>query len=132
MPGVMAQMLRQHKDQREGNPDGEPATSRQRETEGQLALGLTPETVSAEIPEQVLRIRENAQIAQAKLDELAHTPLPGADEDELSPGEAWPVTAGRERDAVLQPPKPGVVPSARVLQHRAAETSAGHAEAEPG
>jgi hypothetical protein len=113
-----------------GKPNGEPATSRQRETDGQLALGLTPETVHTEIPEQVLRIRENAQIAQAKLDELAHTPLPGADEYELSPGEAWPATAGRERDAVLQPPKPDVVPSARVLEHRAAETGAGHAEAE--
>ena len=43
---------------------------------GQLALGLTPETAHDEIPEQVLRIRENAAIAQAKLDELASTPLP--------------------------------------------------------
>jgi hypothetical protein len=40
--------------------------------------------------------------------------------------------AGRDRDAVLQPPKPGVVPSARVLAHRAAETTAGHAEPERG
>jgi hypothetical protein len=93
-----------------GKRDGEPATSKQRETEGQLALGLTPETVHAEIPEQVVRIRRNAQIAQAKLDDLAHTPFPGGEQDELSPGEAWPVIAGRERDAVLHPPKPDVVP----------------------
>jgi conjugative relaxase-like TrwC/TraI family protein len=113
-------------------PGGEPATSKQREADGQLALGLTPETVHAEIPEQVLRIRQNAKIAQAKLDELAHTPLPSAEDDEPSPGEAWPVAAGHERDAVVQPPKPDVVPSARVLAHRAAETSPRHAEAEPG
>jgi hypothetical protein len=115
-----------------GKRQREPAASKQREADGQLALGLTPETVHAEIPEQVLRIQQNAKIAQAKLDDLTHTPLPGADEDELSPGEAWPVMAGRERDAVLQPPKPEIVPSARVLQHGGAETGAGHAEAEPG
>jgi hypothetical protein len=119
-------------DSTHSTPQREPATSMQTETEGQLALGLTPETVYAEIPEQVLRIRQNAQIAQAKLDELAHTALPGAEEDDPSPGEAWPVTAGSERDAVLQPPKPDVVPSARVRAHRAAEASAGHAEAERG
>jgi conjugative relaxase-like TrwC/TraI family protein len=113
-------------------PDGKSATSKQREAEGQLALGLTPETVHAKIPEQVLRIRQNAKIAQAKLDELAHMPLPGAEDDELSPGEAWPDAAGRERGAVVQPPKPNVVPSARVLAHRTAETSPWHAEAEPG
>jgi hypothetical protein len=115
-----------------GERQSEPAASKQREANGQLALGLTQETVHAEIPEQVLRIRQNANVAQAKLDDLAHTPLPGAEEDELSPGEAWPLTAGHERDAVLQPPKPEVVPSARVLAHRAAGTNAGHAEAEPG
>jgi len=115
-----------------GTSQREPVTSKQREAAGQLALGLTPETVHREIPEQVLRIRQNAQIAQAKLDELAHTPLPGTEEDDPSPGEAWPVTAGSERDAVLQPPKPDVVPSARVLAHRAAKTRAEHAEAERG
>ena len=95
----------------------EPAVGKQREADGQLALGLTPQTVHDEIPEQVLRIRQNAAIAQAKLDELAHVPMPGADEDGLSPGPAWPVQAGRDRDAVLQPPQPDVVPSARVLDH---------------
>jgi hypothetical protein len=82
----------------------------------------------------VLRIRQNAKIAQATLDDLAHTPLPGAEEDDLSPGLAWPTATGRERDAVLQPPRPDVVPSARVLErrHHAARTEAGPAEAERG
>jgi len=113
-------------------PQHEFPTSKQREAEGQLALGLTPETAYTEIPEQVLRIRRNAQIAQEKLDELAHTPLPGANEDERSPGEAWPARAAHERDAVLQPPKPDVGPSARVLEHRASGINAAHAEAERG
>jgi len=104
----------------------------QREAAGQLALGLTPETARDQIPEQVLRIRENASIAQAKLDELARTPLPGAQEDDPSPGPAWPISVGQDRDAVLQPPKPEVVPSARVLEHHAAQTVAEHGDAERG
>jgi hypothetical protein len=30
-------------------------------------------------------------------------PEPGADEDELSPGEAWAKVIGRQRESVLQP-----------------------------
>jgi hypothetical protein len=113
-------------------PQDELSVSSEREAAGQLALGLTPETASDQIPGQVLRIRENASIAQAKLDELASTPLPGDREHDPSPGPAWPVTAGRDRDAVLQPPKPDVVPSARVLDHHATRTGAVHDEAERG
>jgi conjugative relaxase-like TrwC/TraI family protein len=125
-------VARRAEDIHQDKPRREPVASKQREAEGQLTLGLTPEAVRAEISEQMLRIRENARIAQAKLDELTHTPLPGAEEDDLSPGQAWPVTAGRDRDAVLQPPKPDVVPSARVLERRASETRAGRTEAERG
>jgi len=110
----------------------ELSASRQREAAGQLVLGLTPETASDQIPGQVLRIRENARIAQAKLDDLAHTPLPGTAEHDLSPGPAWPVIAGPDRDAVLQPPKPDVVASAHVLEHKAAATGAEHSEAGRG
>ncbi|HVB44053.1 MAG TPA: MobF family relaxase [Streptosporangiaceae bacterium] len=94
----------------------ELASSRQRETAGQLVLGLTPEAAHEGIPEQVLRIRDNAKTVQAKLDELANTPLPGAEEDDLSPGLAWPAQSKRERAAVLQPPKPELVPSAQVVE----------------
>jgi len=53
-----------------GRPQDGATSRRQPESVGQLALGLTPETVGDHIPEQVLRIRENARIAQAKLNEL--------------------------------------------------------------
>ena len=86
-----------------------------------------------QIPEQVLRISQNASTAQAILDDLAHMPLPGTDADDLSPGLAWPAAAGRERDAVLQPPRPDVVPSAQVLErYHTTQPAASHAEAEPG
>ena len=114
-------------------PQGQPASGSQRDTDGQLALGLTLQTAQDEIPAQVLRIRENARIAQAKLDDLASLPLPAAEEDDRSPGLAWPAQPGPDRDAVLQPPRPDVVPSARVMEHhRAAQRASGHSEAELG
>ena len=97
---------------------------------GQFALGLTPETVRDEIPAQVRRIRRNAQLAQEKLDWLRDLPERGAEEGELAPGDSWAVLAGRERDAVLQPPKPEVVPSARVLERGDAQGEATTAEPE--
>jgi conjugative relaxase-like TrwC/TraI family protein len=109
---------------------GEAISSRQPDADGQLVLGLTAATAHDEIPEQVLRIRDNAKVAQAKLDDLAATPLPGAGDDGLSPGLAWPTAARCARDAVLQPPRPDVVPSARVLQHHQA-AKAGTSPPEP-
>jgi hypothetical protein len=104
----------------------------QREADGRRALGLTPQAAYDQIPEQVMRIRQNAAIAQAKLDYLARIPLPGASEDDPSPGLAWPVALVRERDALLQPPRPDVVPSARILgRHPVPQPGAGHDEAEP-
>ena len=84
----------------------EPVVSSRREADGRRLLGLTVQAAQEEIPEQVLRIRENARIAQAKLDDLTHLPVPGTREDDMSPGLAWPACAGRDRDAVLQPPQP--------------------------
>jgi hypothetical protein len=110
-------------------PPPEPDPSRQWEADSQHALGLTAQAAEAEIPEQVLRIRQNATIAQAKLDELAHTPRPGADQDDLSLGPAWPTPARPDRDAVLQPPQPDIVPSARVIDQHATLVGR-HAEAE--
>ena len=65
-------------------PNTRPATGAQADAE--LALGLTMQAAHEQIPEQVLRIRQNASIAQARLDDLAHLPLPGTDADDLSPG----------------------------------------------
>ena len=66
-----------------------------------------------EIPEQVLRIRENMRLAQAKIDDLQDTRVPSEDHEGADLGRAWDVLARRERDAIVQPPKPDVRPSAR-------------------
>ncbi|MGH3393499.1 MAG: AAA family ATPase, partial [Streptosporangiaceae bacterium] len=81
-----------------------------------LALGLTPATADADIPDQVRRIHENARHTQAKLDQLAQTPLPGEGEYDQSSGPAWPAPPGRQRDAVLQPPQPRIIPAARASE----------------
>jgi hypothetical protein len=106
-----------------------PLTAEQREAATQEALGLTPDTVHKEIPEQILRIRENMRLAQAKIDDLQNTRIPGDDHEGADLGRAWDVLARRDRDAIVQPPKPDVVPAREILQ-RAQERMADH-EAEP-
>jgi hypothetical protein len=103
------------------------------ENNGQLMLGLTPGTVHHQIPEHLLRIRDNAKAAQAKLDELASLREPATDADDLSPEPAWPTIQQRDRDAVLQPPQPEVVPAALIVErYRAAAADVVQPEPERG
>jgi hypothetical protein len=96
-------------------------------------LGLTLTTAHHEIPEHVLRIRDNAKAAQGKLDELASLREPAADVDDLSPGPAWPASQQRVREAVLQPPQPEVIPAARIAErYHAATANARPPESERG
>lgn len=80
------------------------------------ALGLTTETADDEIPGQIRRIHQNASLIQTRLDELASTPLPGEGKEGRSPGMAWPTASGHRRAAVLQPPRPEIIPPARVVE----------------
>ena len=113
-------------------PWSEPASGSHRETGGRRALGLTLRAAFDELPEQVERIKENASIAQAKIEDLINTPLPGSSEDAPSPGNAWPLAFTHERDTILQPPRPDVVPSARILvPDHFAQLEVSHAEPEP-
>ena len=96
----------------------------------QLALGLTPETVHHDIPGYVHRLAEQARIAGEKLDELRNTPQPHPEDDEIMPSHPWAVLADRDRDAVLQPPKPEVLPSREILRRQAERAEPQHAEAE--
>jgi conjugative relaxase-like TrwC/TraI family protein len=103
------------------------------EADGQLILGLTPDTAHHAIPKHVLRIRDNAKIAQAKLEDLASLPASAIDVDELSPGLAWPAAQQRDRDAVLQPAQPEVVPATRIVeQHHAVMAKGPQSDPERG
>jgi len=87
------------------------------------ALGLTPETAADPVPGHVQRVAEHARAAEELLAGLRSMPEPSAGADEMSPGEAWAVAAGRQRDSVLQPPEPLVPTAPQITQP--------HAEAEP-
>ncbi|MGH3274557.1 MAG: AAA family ATPase [Streptosporangiaceae bacterium] len=93
-----------------------PLTAEQREAAGQEALGLTPQAVHEEIPDQVLRIRETVRLAQARIDDLQDTRVPGEDPDDDHLGRAWEVLGRRERDTIVQPPKPDIVPAREIMQ----------------
>jgi hypothetical protein len=111
-PDLRIELLRPSPAETEQPRDGSPGKTS--DAHVQLELGLTPASPDAEVPELVRRIHENALLTQAKLDELAHMPLPGEAEDDLSPGLAWPVPSGPERAAVLQPPQPEILAAASV------------------
>src|ERR1019366_8192799 len=86
-------------------PEKEPEIVTPRREDAQLRtdLGLTPETVTDPVPEHVQRSADTARETEEILARLRSTPEPGAEEDDLSPGEAWATAAGRQRDSVLQP-----------------------------
>jgi hypothetical protein len=109
--------------------EGRPLTAEQRAFAGQEALGLTPDAVHEEIPDQVRRIQENVRLAQAKIDELQNARVPSEDHEGADLGRAWDVLGRRQRDAIVQPPKPDIVP-ARGIMKREQERVAEH-EAEP-
>jgi hypothetical protein len=99
----------------------EALTSRQEDERMRAALGLTPETVRDRAPGHVQRVAENARATEEMLAALRTMPEPGEAEDDLSPGEAWAVMAGRRRDAVLQPAE---MPVAAAPQLEAAQYEA--------
>ena len=73
-------------------------------------------TAHEDMPEQVHRIRENARRAQEEIDRLRGIPQFAEDDDANYLGSAWGSLARRERDVIIQPPKPDIVPASEVLQ----------------
>jgi conjugative relaxase-like TrwC/TraI family protein len=56
------------------------------------------------------------QTFRAKMDERPRLTVPGEDPVWGDPGKAFPVWQASGRDAILQPPRPEIIPSARILQ----------------
>ena len=69
-----------------------------------------------EIPEPVLRIQESVHVVQEKLDQLRSIGQYAEHDDSLYLGPAWGDLAQRERDAVLQPARPDIVPASVILK----------------
>ena len=76
------------------------------------------------IPVQLDRIRESMRAAQARIDDLRDTRVPSEDPDEMGLGLAWDVLARRERDAILQPPRPQITPTSEIIRRAHERTAA--------
>jgi hypothetical protein len=97
----------------------EPLTPAEREERAARVLGLTLDYDQPELPMQISEIAEYNRQRQAEIDERRSLRIPAEEPDEMDLGEAWTVTAERERDAVIQPPKPLIPAAAKVLEQAA-------------
>jgi hypothetical protein len=104
----------------------EITTRRQEDARMLSALGLTAETAADPPPGHAQRVAEQARATEEVLARLRSMPEPGADADEMSPGEPWAVEAGRQRDSVLQARETLVPAAPQITQPQAgAEPEAG-------
>lgn len=107
-------------------PEREPEITTRRQEDARMlaALGLTLETAADPVPGHVRRVADRTRETEEFLAGLRSMPEPSANADEMSPGEAWGIAAGRQRDAVLQPPE-SLVPAAPQVTQPQAEAEAG-------
>ena len=116
----------------------DPVSEAQRESRGLEMLGLDLAHIQDELPVQVTEVAAYNRERQEKIDEHRSIRVPSEDPDERDLGFGWSVLANRERDAILQPPKPQIRPAAEILQRADPEvTQHAHepravSEAEPG
>jgi hypothetical protein len=87
-----------------------------REVPNQLTMALKPEAAARPVPEGLLRIRDNARRVQEQIDQLRTIPEFAEDDDAAYLGPGWGALTRRDRDAILQPPKPDLTPARAVLQ----------------
>jgi hypothetical protein len=112
-----AELRRRHPDQRfapQRSAEPQPATQAPR---GELTM-----TAEEEIGGVVHWVKNLAAEHQTFVDNLAERQsmtIPSEDPDYGGVGQAFPAWPGRGKDAILQPPKPEIRPSARVLERAA-------------
>jgi hypothetical protein len=106
------------------NATGSPGARRPPEL---AELDINPSVAS-----RLAEIAKQARLAQQQIDSLAALPQFADAEQSVCTGPAWDVQARRERDAIIQPPKPEIVPSRSVLQRAHARTAEFDAEPEIG
>jgi len=109
-----AELRRRHPDQRfaplrSAEPD--PATQAQRDE-----LTMTAGEETKEIGQWIKDLAAEHQTFADRLAERQSTTIPSEDPDYADLGQAFPPWMGRSKDAILQPPKPEIRPSARVLE----------------
>ena len=114
-----AEYRRRHPDQRlEPVRSAEPVVPEQE----QDPLVLVPGDL-CQTPEWIARLAEERRAFREQLGERQSLRVPAEDPDYEDEGEAWPTWISRERDAILQPPKPEMRPAQQVVE-RAQEREA--------
>jgi AAA domain/TrwC relaxase len=94
----------------------EPPTRKEREQRQLAALGLGKDGQADEdVSRQLAEAREHARKQQEKIDELRSMREPSEDPDEIDLGQPWAALADRDREAILQPPKPPIPPAEAVV-----------------
>ena len=83
-------------------------------------LALTPGPESYEPLEWITRLAAERRAVRERLDERKAVRIPSPDPDYEDEGEAWPAWTDRDRDAILQPPKPQMQPAPEVAERAAA------------
>ncbi|MGH3304995.1 MAG: hypothetical protein ACRDOK_25665, partial [Streptosporangiaceae bacterium] len=79
-------------------------------------LELAPGAEHYETPAWITRLAAERRTVRGRLDERKAVRVPSADPKYEPEGEAWPEWIERDRDAILQPPKPEMRPTPGVLQ----------------
>jgi hypothetical protein len=87
-------------------------------------IDLAPGAENYETPAWITRLAAERRAARELLDERKAVRMPSADPDYEPEGLAWPMQAERDRDAILQPPKPEMQP-APAIPNRTADLQAG-------
>jgi AAA domain/TrwC relaxase len=95
------------------NQEPEPVTDDER-----AELDPATETDAGEykMPSWLEHLAQQRQAAQAELDDRRSVRMPSEDPEGDYDGFAWPQFIQRERDAVIQPPKPEIRPSAAIIE----------------
>jgi hypothetical protein len=91
-------------------------------------LDLAPGAESYQAPEWITRLAAERRAVRERLDERKGVRVPSQDPDYQDEGEAWPAWADRDRDAILQPPRPQMQPAPAVAQRALQEHSEREAE----
>jgi hypothetical protein len=119
-----SELRRRHPGQRfEPLRSAEPVVTQEESDE----VVLAPSEEPYETPEWITRLAAERRAVREKLEERQGVRVPSEDPDAQDEGEAWPTWFRRDRDAILQPPKPEMTPSPRVVElanQRAAERAA--------
>jgi hypothetical protein len=89
----------------------EPATQDQRD-----ALTLTPDQESGEIDQWITDLAAGHRTFGDRLADRQSQAVPSQDPDYGDLGQAFPAWTGPGREPILQPPKPEIPPSPRILE----------------